>query len=112
MTHLAKIGLSLSAFLFPCSFAVKAMEANDSVDTYQNQIVNTTVSVQGRTLLTTHDVNVTSTGHLKMSAPDGIVATGPFTVDHGGTLELDGGRQYYIIFTYDASGNRILRRKE
>jgi len=83
----------------------------DSVDTYQHQTVSSRVSVQGRHVLTSSDITVTSTGDLKLSAPDGVVMTGPFTVQLGGVLQVNGGRQWLIRYTYDSSGNRICREK-
>ena len=98
--------------IFLLSAPVMAQQANDSVDTYQNHTVSTTVSVQGRNTLTVSDVTVTSTGHLKITAPAAPIVTGNLTVQLGGTLEINGSRQYFIKFTYDAAGNRLRREKE
>lgn len=86
-------------------------EMNDSIDVFQNQTVTNHVGVQGRTVLFSTNVTVTSTGDLKMSSPDGIDITGPFTVDLGGVLELNGGLQYGIRYTYNTTGNRTRRQR-
>ena len=89
--------------------SINATECNDSVDTYQNQTVSSNVVLQGRTTLTMSNVTVTPTGYLKATAPDGITVNGPFEVQLGGRLELNGGRQWPIRQIYDASGNVIKR---
>lgn len=94
-----------------CSVPANATESGDSIDTYQNQTVSTEVFVQGRDVLTSNNVTVTPTGHLTMTAPNGISINGTFEVQLGGLLELNGGRQHHIRYTYDASGNRVLRRR-
>lgn len=86
-------------------------EVNDSIDTYQNQTVNNQVEVQGRDVLTVNNVTVNSTGHLKLSSPNGIVIPAGLTVELGGILELNGGRQWLVRYTYDAAGNRIRRQR-
>ena len=89
-----------------------AEEVPDSVDTFDNQTITTdSVVVHGRTLLTSQDVVVTNTGHLTLNGPQGVLITSDFEVQLGGTLELNGGLQYVIAFSYDASGNRIRREK-
>ena len=98
--------------IFLLSAPAMAQQANDSVDTYQNHTVSTTVSVQGRDTLIVSDVTVTPTGHLKLTAPAATIVTSNLNVQLGGTLEINGGRQYLIKFTYDAAGNRIRREKE
>lgn len=110
MTH--KHFVSLLTFLaLPCMMA-SAAEQGDSIDTYQNQTVSTEVFVQGRDTLTSNNVTVTPTGHLTMTSPDGISITGDFEVKLGGQLNLNGGRQYLIRYTYDDAGNRINRKHE
>lgn len=103
--------LIMSALVSLCISSSIAQTPVDSVDTYQHQIVSSTVSIQGRHVLTSSDVTVTSTGDLKLSAPDGVEITGPFTVQLGGILQVNGGRQWLIRYTYDNSGNRIRREK-
>lgn len=102
----------LPVLILLSAISAKAQQANDSVDTYQNHTVSTIVSIQGRDTLTVSDVIVTSTGHLKLTAPAATVVTNNLNVQLGGTLEINGGRQYFIKFTYDAAGNRIRREKE
>lgn len=111
MRKLKRRWLVLSV-IFLLSAPAMAQQSNDSVDTYQNHTVSTTVSVQGRDTLIVSDVTVTSTGHLKLTAPAATVVTNNLNVQLGGTLEINGGRQYLIKFTYDAAGNRIRREKE
>ena len=90
---------------------LKAQEVNDSIDTYSNQTVSTTASIQGRTTLSISNVNITSTGHLIVSSPDGIEISGPFEVSLGGQLDLYQYLTRFIDIDYDASGN-IIRRHE
>jgi hypothetical protein len=105
--YITRIALSALSFLYALNS--QATEANDSVDTYNNHTVSTTVSVQGRTVLNTTNVAVTPQGKLTMSAPQGVSVTGPFSVLQGGTLQLNGGRQYTIKFHYDNTGNQVRR---
>ena len=91
--------------------AVYAQNVTDSVDVYVNQTVDSRVVIQGRDTLKSHDITVTSTGDLRMSAPNGIIITAPFTVELGGKLELNGGRQYHVLYSYDLSGNIVRRKK-
>lgn len=100
--------LSACAFF---SMPAEAQETGDSIDTYQNQTISTEVFVQGRDVLTSNNVTVNPTGHLIMTAPNGVKITGNFVVQLGGRLELNGGRQHHIHYTYDASGNRTTRRR-
>lgn len=90
---------------------LRAQEANDSIDTYTNQTVSGLTSIQGRSTLVISNVNVTSTGHLIVSAPDGIEITGPFEVSLGGQLNLYQYLTKIIALDYDASGN-VIRRYE
>ena len=105
------VRLTLSALLLFCAVPMAATELGDSIDTYQNQTVSTEVFVQGRNVLTSSNVTVTPTGHLTMSAPNGIVINSNFSVQLGGRLQLNGGRQWPIVYDYDSSGNTTARRK-
>ena len=96
--------------LLPCTSL--ATEVNDSVVTYQNQTVSTKVKVHSQGILNVQNDSVTSSGILKLSAESLINITGPFVVQLGGILELNGGREHFIRFTYDAAGNRISRIKD
>lgn len=89
-----------------------AEENRDSVDTFNNQTVETEVTVQGRTVLTSQSVTVTNTGQLTLNGPQGVLIPQDFKVNSGGSLMLNGGLQYAVTFTYDASGNRIRREKK
>lgn len=100
----------LAMVLFP-SMSTKAQEVNDSVDVYASHVVSSHVEVQGRNILTSYDVTVTNTGNLKLSSPNGIDITNNFSVNLGGVLELNGGMQYAIRYTYDATGNRTRRQR-
>ena len=110
MKHFIHKFILLAIVLFP-SMSTKAQEINDSVDIYANHVVSNQVIVQGRNILTSHDVTVTNTGDLKLSSPNGINITNNFTVNLGGVLELNGGMQYAIRYTYDATGNRTRRQR-
>lgn len=91
--------------------AVYAQNVNDSIDVYANYTVGEKVIIQGRDTLRSHDITVNPTGNLRMSAPNGIIITAPFTVEFGGMLELNGGRQYHVLYSYDLSGNIVRRKK-
>lgn len=102
----------LLAVVTSITFCSWAEENRDSVDTFNNQTVTTEVTVQGRTVLTSQSVTVTNTGQLTLNGPQGVLIPQDFEVNSGGSLLLNGGLQYAINFTYDASGNRIRREKK
>ena len=104
--------LVLSAVFLFSPVILQADEPGDSIDIYQNQTVSNTVVLQGRTILTLANITVSSTGSLTASSPDGIVISGTLNVQLGGELELNGGQQFRIRYTYDASGNRTRRKHE
>jgi len=89
--------------------ASHASESNDSVDSYTNHMVSSTVTVQGRGELTVSSVSVTPTGDLTLAAPDNITISGPFTVEEGGQLNAFVQTRPLIWYSYDAAGNRIRR---
>lgn len=101
----------LFALLVTCSVPATATELGDSIDTFQNQTVSTTLTLQGRNTVTMNNVTVTPTGHLTVSAPRGVIIPANFEVQLGGTLYLDGQLKNFIRFYYDASGNRIRRQQ-
>ena len=103
--------LTLTSFALLLALNTIASEVNDSIDTYQNQTVNNQVEVQGRDVLTGKNITVNPTGSLKLSAPNGIVISESLNVELGGMLELNGGRQWLVRYTYDAAGNRIRRQR-
>ena len=108
--YLQRMTLSVAGLIIAlCS---QAEEINDSVDTFNNQTVTTEITVQGRTVLTSQGVTVTSTGQLTLNGPQGVLIPQDFEVKTGGSLLLNGGLQYAVTFTYDASGNRIRREKK
>jgi len=82
-----------------------------STDSYTDQTVTTEVSVVSSGRLTSKNVTVTSTGKLSMKASGGVDITGPFEVMLGGTLDVNGADKVAvkIKYSYDASGNRILK---
>ena len=102
---------AVTSLLILLAFPAKAVVPNDSVDTYSNHTIADSVYVQGRTMLTISDVNVSSGGHLVASSPDGILVTDDLLVGLGGKLSLYESRVKCIVFTYDISGN-ITSRKE
>lgn len=110
MKRIIRKFILLALVLFP-SMSTNAQENNDSVDVYANHTVSNQVVVQGRNVLTSHNVTVTNTGNLKLSSPNGINITNHFYVNLGGVLELNGGMQYAIRYTYDATGNRTRRQR-
>ena len=108
--HILRLFLSITGLVV--TLIAKAEEAPDSVDTFNNQTVSTEVVVQGRSILTSQNVTVTSTGRLTLNGPQGVTIPHDFVVNSGGSLTLNGGLQYAIAFTYDASGNMIRREKK
>ena len=67
-----------------------------------------------RTITTTErplsNIVVTSTGNLTVNSLGNVVLECPFEVNLGGILEIHPLEPTGIIYTYDNSGNRILRR--
>lgn len=112
MRKMQYIRLALLSLLFFCVNPMTATELGDSINTYQNQIVSMDVFVQGRNVLTSNNVTVTPTGNLVMTAPERIDITGPFEVQLGGQLKLNGGQQWPIVYDYDSSGNIVARYKD
>lgn len=100
------------AILLLSASRIMAVAPIDSVDTYTNHTVTDSVFVQGRTSLTVNNVNVTSTGRLRLSAPESVLITGGFTVNLGGTLNIYEECIHRISLDYDASGNMIRRQEE
>lgn len=85
--------------------------SNDTVTTYANDTVSSKKRVYGGNVLTSHHVEVTPTGKLRMSASESVVITKSFSVEHGGTLEIYGANQYLIENEFDPSGNLKKRKK-
>lgn len=112
MKRIHYIRLALFALLLQYVNPTTATELSDSIDTYQNQIVSMNAFVQGRGVLTSNNVTVTPTGNLVMTAPERIDITGPFEVQLGGWLTINGGQQWPIVYDYDSSGNIIARQKD
>jgi hypothetical protein len=91
--------------------SVYAIEQNDSIDTLQDQVIDSVVFVQSGGQLTVNNVTVTPAGKLTAMGRSGVVLNGPFEVQLGGRLELKVRLQHTVRYSYDASGNRISRRK-
>ena len=108
--HINLLSLLMVLSFFPSM--ISATEMGDSIDTYYNHTVTTTVQLQGRDTIGVRNVTVTSTGHLKMNAPGGIIVSSELYVQTGGTLELHGGHQWPVTYNYDGSGNTIRRRRD
>jgi len=92
-----------------CSLPIMADEVVDSVNIYQNQVVNSHVTVQSYDTLKVNNVTVSSIGKLELLAAECIVISSGTSVELGGTLRVDIRRPYVIRFDYDASGNMIER---
>lgn len=110
------VGYYLKSFLLPVLFMLTSISAkaaipNDSIDSYTGHTVSDSVFVQGQSTISVNNVDVTSTGHLVVSAPNSIEIGSNFTVVLGGRLDLYREIVHYIVFTYDASGN-VIRREE
>ena len=100
---------ALVTIVTPCATA-SATELGDSIDTYQNQTVTNEIHVQGRSVLATGNVTVTSSGSLTMSSPMGIDIVGYIHVQPGGWLQMNGGRQWPVVYVHDSSGNVTARQ--
>lgn len=80
-------------------------------DIYTDSIVSSDVTVLGYSTLTSKNITVKNGGHLTLKAPIEVSINGPFEVLPGGALDVSGILKFTIRYTYDASGNRILREK-
>lgn len=80
------------------------------VSTFENQTVSSQRSVLGCSTLTTRNITVTSSGNLTLTASENITLNPTFEVRAGGTLYVYCEKPKQMIFTYDASGNRIRRQ--
>lgn len=113
----------LSMFLLWCiSNSVRAIELPSDTTTtpvysarycdniFKDQTVSYSLSVEGCDSLIVQNVTVSSTGDLRLSAPEGVTVYGLFEVAQGGVLNINKFGSVLIEFTYDAAGNRISRR--
>ena len=91
--------------------SVYAIEQNDSIDTLQDQVIDSVVFVQSGVQLTVNNVTVTPVGKLTAMGRSGVVLNGPFEVQLGGRLELKGWKQWPVSYEYDNSGNIVVRSK-
>lgn len=83
----------------------------DSTRIFTDRTVATKVLVQSSDTILSRNVSIISGGHLILIAPQKITIDKNFEVAVGGSLELYGGTPFYIQYQYDASGNRIRRKK-
>lgn len=104
--------LTIMSIMLLSTSTLMAVTPTDSVDTYTSHTVSDSVFVQGRSNLTVSNVNVTSTGRLRLSAPESVLISGDFTVNLGGTLNIYEERILRICLDYDTSGNVIRRQEE
>jgi len=102
-----KKSLTIPLLLSFFPIMMSATEMGDSIDTYYNHTVTTTVQLQGRDTIGVRNVTVTSTGHLKMNAPWGIIVSSELYVQTGGTLEQNGGHQWPVTYNYDYGIQRL-----
>lgn len=92
--------------------SILSAEPTDSVDYYTEQIISSTVYIQGRDTLFVNDTQVMPQGELHLISPNGIVISGGLEVELGGSLYISGGKQNYIRFLYNNVGSRIRRENE
>lgn len=85
--------------------------APDTLDSYAGYSVTGRKSIYSFQRLQTHDIVVENGGDLMLTGEDGVSVTGPFSVKLGGNLQLNGTNQYRLKYHYDASGNRVRRRR-
>lgn len=93
------------------SDSLSVFATRSCVNTFENQTVSSTVSVQGCTTLTVQNVTITNNGNLTLSAPGNITLNGSFVGELGSLLNMKIGQsQLMYEFIYDASGNRKMRQ--
>lgn len=111
----------LSMFLWLCfSNFIEAVEqpvdttrvysARYCVNTFKDQTVSSSQSVEGCDSLIVQNVTVSETGDLKLFAPEGVTIYGLFEVVQGGVLNINRKESLFFEFTYDAAGNRTSRK--
>lgn len=92
------------------SDSISVLSTGSCVNSFENQTVSSTVSVQGCNTLTVKNVTITNNGDLTLSAPENITLNGPFEVKLGGLLNIKNElTQWSINYGYDNAGNRIRR---
>lgn len=92
------------------SDSVSFFATSSCVNTFENQTVSSTLSVQGCNTLVVQNVTVTPNGDLTLTAPDAVLINGPFEAQLGGVLNIKKKEASTVEFIYNAAGNRILRR--
>lgn len=80
------------------------------VNLLENQTISSTVSYLGCSSLTVQNVTVSNNGNLILNAPENVTINGAFEVVSGGSLIVNLKPRLIFEFTYDASGNRIMRQ--
>lgn len=92
------------------SDSISVLSTGSCVNSFENQTVSSTVSVQGCNTLTVKNVTITNNGDLTLSASDDVLINGPFEVKLGGLLNIKNElTQWSINYGYDNAGNRIRR---
>lgn len=106
-------GLSCPAGAEEPTDTTRVYSARSCVGVFENQTVSSSRSVTGCDSLIVRNVTVSDAGSLTLSAPDYVVLYGAFEVVQGGTLNINEEEEPLIFeFSYDAAGNRILRRAQ
>ena len=91
----------------------RVYSARSCVSIFENQTISSSRSITGCDSLIVRDVTVVDAGNLTLTAPDYVVLYGAFEVVQGGTLNINEGEEPLIFeFSYDAAGNRFLRRAQ
>lgn len=91
----------------------RVYSARSCVSIFENQTISSSRSITGCDSLIVRDVTVGDAGNLTLTAPDFVVLYGAFEVVQGGTLNINKEEEPLIFeFSYDAAGNRFLRRAQ
>ena len=92
------------------SDSISVFATGSCVNTFENRIVSSMVSVQGCNTLTVQNVTITNNGDLTLFAPDAILINDPFEAQLGGVLNMKNElTQWSISYEYENAGNRIKR---
>lgn len=110
----------IAAIIMLCQFLPVAAQRNESLtvvptDTLAVLSGKTIIDekrVYAKNILRMNNTTLTGDGNLVITAEEGIVLTGVTKVALGATLKLNGRSQYAVICSYDASGNRVLRKRK
>ena len=110
----------IAAIIMLCQFLPVTAQRNESLtvvptDTLavlSGKTITDEKRVYAKNILRMNNTTVTGDGNLVITAEEGIVLTGVTKVALGATLKLNGRSQYAVICSYDASGNRVLRKRK